>query len=150
MRYATAAVLGCLIFSAHAEMFKCKQPDGTFAFQDFACGTSAPGPAKKLPVPQTLPQTGGNQGGASGNQSCAQENVFASGVCSSKYNETISKCVASTLSPICAKQFQGPVDKHDDACNREIPQRLRQCLPAANAFRSQCVASNLSAKCRQP
>jgi hypothetical protein len=150
---AAVAIALAYLMSAHAETFKCKQPDGSTAFQDFACGTSAPGPAAKsapkttpLPAGGSLPPSGQYAPGS--NPACAPENAVALKVCMPQFNEAISRCAASTLSPVCAQQFQGPVEKHSAACNREIPRRLRECLPVANASKAQCLAMNLPAKCR--
>ncbi len=142
-----AAIVLCMPLLALAQGYKCKQADGSVSYQDHAC---AAGTASSSAVP--MDRGGGEQIGralpptAGLDSSCQQPAKHAMSVCMGAMDTTLKHCQATTMTPTCRAQMDGPRDgKHDDVCVKQALGCLGQSMSGVKA----CFQRELPPACMQ-
>ena len=137
----------CVPLLSLAQGFKCKQADGSVSYQDHAC---AAGTASSSAVPMDL--GGGEQFRRSLppvgtlDAKCQQSAKQAMTVCLGALDGSNKRCQATTMTPTCQAQMNGPRSgPHDPACVKQSLGCLTQSMQGAQA----CFLRELAPACRQ-
>ena len=128
-----------------AQIYKCKQIDGSTSFQDHACETGTTGKQIDSKTPDSVPASETMQK-LGFDSSCQQEANITANKCSSALNDSLQTCWKQKLSLACFNQVSSPPSvKRDDSC---IEQAM-QCSPEGLEGVKRCVQENSSTKCNQ-
>ena len=146
-RTIVATIVLCAPLLALAQGYKCKLPDGSVSYQDHPC---AAGAASSSAVPMDL---GGSEQIRRGLPSvtgldagCQQLAKQAMSVCLGGMDSTLKRCQATTMTPSCRAQMDGPRGgNQDQACVKQALGCLSESMQGTQA----CIQRELPATCRQ-
>ncbi|MGZ3239780.1 MAG: DUF4124 domain-containing protein [Burkholderiaceae bacterium] len=137
----------CAPLFAYAQVYKCKQPDGSTTFQDQECPSGATSSQIESKSKNTHPTSESLQKFGL-DASCQQELNSAANNCGPTLDVALKQCLREKLSSPCWDQIAAPPSvKRDSACMQEA--QAANCIPQATLATQQCMQRTLSAKCNQ-
>ncbi|MCK9689147.1 hypothetical protein [Scleromatobacter humisilvae] len=139
-----AALLACVAGLAHAQGFKCKQPDGSTSYQDHACAAGSA--SSTVATDMSGFDIGSLPGYNNLDSSCQASAKHTVSVCVPQLDATLKRCYQSRLSAHCYVSMTGGTGVHrDPVCVQQATPCLRDGIGEA----TRCIVQQLPPTCQQ-
>jgi hypothetical protein len=139
-----AALLACAPWLAHAQGFRCQQPDGTVSYQDHACATGST--SSTVSTDMSGFDLAGLPGYKNLDTSCQASAKHTVSVCVPQLDTSLKRCYQSRLSAHCyVSMTAGTGVKRDPVCVQQATPCLRDGLGEAQ----RCIVQQLPPICQQ-
>ena len=150
MRIKLLVILFSVPFAVQAQTYKCKQADGSMAYQDSKCAADS-STMKVTPASPQSPQGSKATGPTSpitSDSACQDELLAITSACGT--TATLTQCFQQKLSPGCWKQVsaENGTGTADASCIKEIQAMIEPCGQMVTPGSAECIQQKLSAACK--